>query len=222
MNFSKLRTRLAVFLFALLVGVTITVSTASAASLPTLGTRLYYYLGSVLFGGMSSTASSTLDTTSVAGFTVALPKFASATTLTPVTNSTASAFPYKGTFVGYLRGTGSTTLRYGAGCFRNPLNALGAGSGIVARLDYHAGNNPAGLGGDIGFVKSCTGHSAANTNSGSDLINDTCTATGCVSSYTTATAAFNGADYIKFTPRGNLTSSYTGRITVEIVNIWGE
>ncbi len=120
----------------------------------------------------------------------------------------------------WVAGTGSTTIKYPAACIANPLASLtpSAGSGIVFRVDYEAGNNPAGVGGDIGFVKSC-GDAGG---SGSTLIDNTCTSSGCVSSYTTGTALWNGADYIKFTPRANLTSGYTGRIRVTYGDIFGE
>jgi hypothetical protein len=221
MKFPRLYGRAALVLCAAFVFLTVGTQTVSAASLPTLGTRLYYMLGSFLRGGMVSTASSTSDTTSVAGYWDVLPEFNSATTLKSVTSSITSGYAYKGTFNAYVRGTGSTTIRYGASCFPNPLAKISGGSGTVLRLTYQAGNNPAGVGGDIGFVKSCTAHTGA-TASGSDLIDNTCTSTGCVSQYTTGTASFNNVDYIKFTPRANLTSSYTGRITFELLNDWGK
>src|SRR4051812_35817353 len=124
-------------------------------TLPTIGTKLYWILGSVLFGGMIAAGSASLDTTSTAGHAVVLPEFSSATTLKTVSKLTSSGFPYRLPFVAYVRGTGSTTLRYGASCFPNPFKNMSAGSGVVVRLDYHAGNNPAGIGGDIGFVKNC-------------------------------------------------------------------
>lgn len=192
-------------------------ATASAVSLPTIGTRLYWTLGNMLFGGMVTPASTSLNTTAVAGYVEFLPEFASATALRSVTTSTTSAFPYKGTYGAYVRGgTGSTTVRYAASCFRNPLYNLSAGTGVLARLDYHAGDTN-GNGGDIGFVNSCTD----NTASGSDLIDNTCTATGCVSSYTTGTAAWNGMRYVKFTPRGKLGTT-PGKITFEVINVAGE
>jgi hypothetical protein len=49
-----------------------------------------------------------------------------------------------------------------------------------------------------------------------------CTATGCISRYTTGTQALGSGVYIKFTPRANLTAGYTGRITGIIEDIWGE
>ncbi len=183
-----------------------------------LGVKFLTFLGSILFGGMISTGSA--GTTSVAGGAIILPEFASATTLA---NSATSKFVFTEPFIAYVRGTGSTTLRYGAACFPNPLKKLSAGSGTVVRLTYHAGNNPAGVGGDIGFVKDCVANTAGdNTLSGSNLIDNTCTATGCTSYYTTGTAAWNNADFVKFTPRANLTAGYTGRITGEVENIWGE
>src|SRR5438105_4569352 len=101
---------------AALLLVSFTPLPASAAALPTLGTKLFYMLGSFLKGGMVSVATVSTDTTSVAGYWDVLPEFASATTLKPVTNVITSAYAYKGTFTAYVRGTGSTTLRYGAAC----------------------------------------------------------------------------------------------------------
>jgi hypothetical protein len=119
---------------------------------------------------------------------------------------------------GYVTATGSTTIKYPAACIANPLAAMGLGSGAVVRLTYSAGNNPAGVGGDIGFVKSCDNAGG----SGATLIDNTCTSTGCLSTYTTGTALWNSADYIKFTPRGNLTSGYTGRIHIQYEDVFGE
>jgi hypothetical protein len=199
------------------------VTAASAASIPTLGTRLYYMLGSFLKGGMVAGPSVTLDTTAVAGYWDVLPEFNSSSTLMPVTNSITSGYAYKGTFNVYVRGTGSTTLRYGAFCFRNPLAKISGGSGSVVTAEYHNKYSPAGVGGDIGFVKSCTGHAANdNTASGDTLINNTCTSSGCISKFASGSGLnFNNADYIKFTPRGNLTSSFQARFTFTLLNDWG-
>jgi hypothetical protein len=120
----------------------------------------------------------------------------------------------------FVAGTGSTTIKYPAVCIPNPLASLSPsqGTGIVMRVQYEGGNNPAGVGGDIGFVKSC-GNAGG---SGNTLIDNVCTSTGCVSTYTTGTALWNGADFIKFTPRANLTSGYTGRIKVWYGDVFGE
>lgn len=202
----------------LVVGVTYTRS-ASAAPLPTIGTRLYYTLGSMLFGGMISTRSQGAGTTSTAGYVQVLPEFSGASTLRNVIASTSQGFPYKGFFIGYVTaGTGSTTVKYAAACFKNPFQGMSGGTGNLLRLDYHVGNSPTGVGGDIGFVTDCTD----NTASGSDVIDNVCTSTGCLSSYTTGTANWNGASYIKFTPKAALAAGYTGRITGEVLNRWGE
>ena len=195
---------------------------ANAAALPTIGTRLYWTLGNVLFGGMVTPASTSLNTTAVVGHVEFLPEFSSATTLRPVTNVTTSAFPYKGTYAAYVRGgTGATTHRVSASCFRNPLYNLNAGTATVLRLDYHAGDTN-GVGGDIGFVNNCTNEAlTSNSASGSDLIDNTCTSTGCTSSYTTGTANWNGSRYIKFTLRAKLGTA-PGKITFEIINVAGE
>lgn len=136
---------------------------------------------------------------------------AASTVVTVVAQDNAYAF---------VTGTGSTTVKYPAACFPNPLASIGQGSGVIFRLDYMAGNVPAGNGGDIGFVKSC-GNSGG---SGNTLIDNTCTSTGCISTYvgTTSPITWNGADYIKFTPRSNLTSAYTGRIRVQYGDLYGE
>lgn len=221
--FSSLRGRLVTILCAVLLCTAVTAGSANAASLPVIGTRLYYILGSLLHGGMIAPASNALDTTSLAGDVQVLPEFSTATLLKAVTNSTSQGFPYKADIIAYIRGTGSTTLRYGAACFPNPFKNMGGGTGTVVRLDYSPRRSPAAIGGDIGFVKSCSNHTANDdTASGDTLMNNVCTNTGCVSSYVTGTAAFNGADYIKFTPRGDLTAGYTGRITGTIIKRWGE
>ena len=221
MKFLKSRAALTLCLVVLVLGVA--APTASAAVLPTLGTRLYYMLGSFLKGGMVAAPSTSLDTTALAGYWDVLPDFASSSTLKEVTASVASAYPYKGTFIGYVRGTGSTTLRYGALCVRNPLARISGGSGSLVTLEYQNKYNPAGIGGDIGFVKSCTGHGAGDaTASGSDIINNVCTGSGCISKFGSGSGLnFNNADYIKFTPRGNLTSSFQARITLTVLNDWG-
>jgi hypothetical protein len=184
--------------------------------LVTLGTHFLYFLGSILLSGIISVSSG--PQTAVNGGAIMVPDFTSA----GVASHTAK-IPVIEPFAAFVEGTGSTTLRYGAACFPNPLKGMNMGSGTVVRLTYHVGHNPTGIGGDIGFVKNCTNHAANDaTASGAQLIDNTCTATGCTSYYTTGTAPWNNADFIKFTPRGNLTSGYTGRITGEVEDIWGE
>ncbi len=114
---------------------------------------------------------------------------------------------------------------YGA-CLANPLYNVGFGtggtigganSGIILRLDYFNISNPNAMGGDIGFVRSCF-----DDGSGSTLINDTCTSSGCVSSYTTGTANWQGNQFIKYTPRGTPNASFKARITVRVEDNLGE
>ena len=219
MKLAKLYATLALLL---VVGV-VTVPTVSAATIPTLGTRLFYVLGSYLKGGLVAAPSTTLDTTALAGVWDVLPDFASSSTLKEVTGTISSAYPYKGSFIGFVRGTGSTTLRYGAFCVRNPLARISGGSGSLMTLEYQNKYNPAGIGGDIGFVKSCANHGFSDaTASGSDIINNVCTGSGCISKFGSGSGLnFNNADYIKFTPRGNLTSSFQARITLTVLNDWG-
>lgn len=210
------RTKIAamVMLAFLLVGVS---PLASAASIPTLGTRLYWVLGSWQSGGMVHTGTAATNTTSLAGTWDVLPEFSNSTTLKAAGSTISSGLPYKGKFVAFAVGTGSTTVKYNSICVPNPLNKINGGSGLVLRADFHIGNNPAGGGGDIGIVDNCN-----KTTSGSNLIDNSCTATGCWSSYTTGTAQFGSGKYLKFTPNKNLTSSFTARLTFELLNIWGE
>lgn len=115
-------------------------------------------------------------------------------------------------------GSTSTSARYDAACITNPLYGLGLGSGSVVRLTYHNVTSPAAIGGDIGFVSACDSKSA----SGAGLIDNVCTATGCISTYTTGTALWNAAEKIKLTLRGDPTSSYDAKITVWVEDVLGE
>lgn len=181
-----------------------------------LGTRFLYFVGSIVLATYISTT--TGQQTGVNGGAIMVPDFN-----TSGVESRTVRVPVRLPFVAYVRGTGSTTLRYGAACFPNPLKAMGKGSGVLLRLAVYVGNSPAGLGGDVGFVKSCAGHAANdNTASGDTLINNVATGTGAHSEYTTGTADWNQDDFIKFTPRGNLTTSYTARIEGEVQDNWGE
>lgn len=218
MKFPRFSGRVALVLCAALVALTVGTQTVSAATLPTLGTRLFYTLGSFLRGGMIHTGTAVTNTTSLAGGWDVLPEFSNKTTLRSVTTSIASAFPYKGTFNAFVVGTGSTTIRYNAVCVPVPTSKIqGAGSGLILNLYYHSKFNPAGVGGDIGIVDDC-----GKTTSGSNLINDVCTSSGCYSAYTTGTLGAGSGKYIKFTPRNNLTSGYQGRITFEMLNLYSE
>jgi hypothetical protein len=117
----------------------------------------------------------------------------------------------------FVTATGSNTVKYPAACIANPLKDLGLGTGAIVRLSYSAGNNPAGVGGDIGFTKGCTDAYG----SGQDIINNTCTSTGCTSFYTTGTALWNSADFIKLTLRADPTTGYTGRIRLQYEDVYG-
>jgi len=119
-----------------------------------------------------------------------------------------------------ITGTGgtTTTTRYAAACVANPLKVLGAGTGVIVRAAYMAGNNPAAMPGDIGFVKSCTN----NSTSGATLFDNFCSATGCLSVYTTGSLTWNDADYLKVTFSGNPTTSYTGRLRIWQEDLYGE
>ena len=177
-----------------------------------LGTKFVYFLGSILLAGVISTASG--GATGVNGGAIMLPDFNSA----GVASKTVK-FPYLEHVIAFVKAnTGSTTIQYPASCFQNPLHGMGAASGTVLRLTYHAGKNPTAVGGDIGIVKGC----GASFGSGTQLVNDTCTASGCTSYYTAGTALLSDADFIKFTPRAALAPGYTGRITATVENIWGE
>lgn len=118
----------------------------------------------------------------------------------------------------FVTATGSTTLKYDATCVANPLVSLGLGTGAIIRLSYQVGSNPAGVEADVGFVKSCDDQSG----SGQDLLNNTCSSTGCVSQYTTGTALWNGADYIKVTLKDDPTSDYTARLRILYEDVFGE
>jgi hypothetical protein len=225
MRFSKFINRGALVLCAIAVSLSVAAPSVSAASIPTLGTKLYYILGSVMFGGMVHQGTQPGDTTSVAGYWQTLPEFASATTLRPITNSITSVYPYKGNFTAYIRAsTGSTTLRYNGTCFPNPLKKItGGGSGSIVSLEYQNKYNPTGVGGDIGFVKDCTKHGVGDsTASGDTVINNACTVTGCTLSMTGTMLNFNNADYIKFTPRAALAGGFIGRITFTLLNNIGK
>ena len=124
-----------------------------------------------------------------------------------------------------LTATGSTTVDYPSACIKNPLTQLptSAGSGSLTSLSIEFGNNPAAIGADVVFAKDC----GTATDSGTTLlIDNTCTATGCVrylsGMYAATGALWNGADYIKVILKGNPTSAFTGRIRGSYEDIYGE
>lgn len=174
--------------------------------------KFVYFLGGLVLAMRIAAGSG--GTTGVNGAPIYVPDFTTAGAM-----SRTAKIPVEFPFAGFVRGgTGSTTVQYPALCFLNPLASIGKGSGTVLRLKYHNGNNPTAVAGDIGFVKGC----GAAFGSGETLINNTCTNSGCVSTYTTGTAAFNGTDYIKFTPSAALAPGFTARITGSVEDVWGE
>jgi hypothetical protein len=180
--------------------------------LVTLGTKYLYFLGSILLAGVISTGSG--NTTGVNGGAIMVPNFTTAGIA-----SKSQKVVIREPFVAFVRAaTGSTTKAYPASCFRNPLRGMNLGSGSLAWLTLHNIANPTGVGGDIGFVKGC----GDEYGSGATLIDNTCTATGCTSKYRAGTADWNGADYVKFTPRAALAPGYIGRITGEVEDNLGE
>jgi hypothetical protein len=183
-------------------------------ALVTLGTsKVYYWLGVLVFATRLTTGSG--GETGSNGAPIAVADFTTAGVI-----SRTAYIPVEFPVGLYVRGgTGSTTIKYPAACAPNPLKKLAKGSGTLLRLTYHNGRNPTAIGGDIGFVKGC----GDAFGSGSVLaINDTCTSSGCTSYYTTGTALWNDADYIKFTPRAALAPGFTARITGSVEDIWGE
>ena len=66
--------------------------------------------------------------------------------------------------------------------------------------------------GDIGFVRDCDG-------TGTQLIDNTYTATDCVSFYTTGTAAWQGHHYIEFGIPKAVNKSLRARITATVEDI---
>lgn len=113
-------------------------------------------------------------------------------------------------------GSTSASTRYDATCI--PVPQAITGSSSVVRLAYHNVRNPAAASVDIGFVDSCN----AKTSSGQTLIDNACTATGCVAYYTTGTAAWQGGKFIKTTISKNPTSSYDAKLTIWVEEILGE
>jgi hypothetical protein len=179
----------------------------------TLARTLYFFLGGVTLAARIFIGSG--NTTGVNGGPISVPDFTTAGI-----EAQRTSIPIRFPFAAFVKGgTGSTTIKYPAACFRNPLYAIGKGSGTILRLKYHNGANPSGVGGDIGLVSSC-GDSGG---SGSTLlIDNTCTSSGCTSTYSTGTQDWNGAMYVKFTPRAALAAGFTARITGEVEDVWGE
>jgi hypothetical protein len=169
--------------------------------------RILWFLGTLVIATRLFVASG--GQTAVNGGAIAVPSF----TTTGVESRTAYV-PLTLPFLAYVRGgTGSTTIKYPAACFPNPLHAIGKGSGTVLRLAYYNGNNPTAVGGDIGLTKGC---GDAYGSGSTILLNDVGTASGAQAFYTTGTQAIGDYDYIKFTPRSALAPGFTARIEGEV------
>jgi hypothetical protein len=175
-----------------------------------LGQQMWKIATRLLLGGAIATG--------VVGGGIRLFDFSSSGSVNQRTTASTVAADWLNIFV---TASGSATLNYPATCVTNPLAGLGLGSGTVVRLTYQVGNNPSASEADIGFVKNCADHALA-TGSGQDLINNSCSATGCVSTYTTGTANWNGADKIKVTIKEDPTSSYTARLRLQYEDLFGE
>lgn len=94
----------------------------------------------------------------------------------------------------------------------NPLSS----TGVVVRAQLELGNNPAGGTFDCGFVK------AANSATGTTLIENSVSATGANSYYTTGTAHWNGADFIKCGTITPPTSPFTAHLRIWYTDTFGE
>lgn len=169
-------------------------------------TKFIYVLCSVVLAGVFGTSSATPGATGVNGGAIYVPEFGTTGVI-----SRSAKTPIIVAFEAFARAnTGSTTIKYPSICFRNPLNALGKGSGSIVRLALYNGANPTAISGDVGLTKGC-GNSFG---SGSVvLINDLATASGSRAYYTTGTQTIGSDDYIKFTPSGVLAPGFTARLT---------
>jgi len=165
------------------------------------------------FGPIGRLLIGTVLATGLVGGGVAISEFNSAGAPDPVTISIDRDTAYA-----YVTKTGSTTLKYPATCIENPLRDLGLGSGTVVRATYSARYSPAAAGGDVVFAKDCLDHTA----SGVVLIDNFCTSSGCVSNYTTGTAAWNSADYIKVIFRKDPTAGHDARLKLWYEDYYGE
>src|SRR4051812_38045737 len=111
--------------------------------------KMLYWLGALVLATRLFTASG--GQTALNGAPVSVPDF----TTSGVESRNASV-PVVFPVAAFVRGnTGSTTVKYPAACFPNPLKAIAKGSGSVVRLTFHNGANPTGVGGDVGIVKGC-------------------------------------------------------------------
>ncbi|MGE0536644.1 MAG: hypothetical protein AB7O68_16860 [Pirellulales bacterium] len=192
-----------------------------------LGIVAAYVIGAVTTSGLTATIISRNVTS------VPLPQ-SSTSTATKIGNVVLSL-----PFVAKATATGSATVKttgmdgkagtkYAAICLPNPLFNVGYGSGgttvgrnsgSILELVYHNVRNPAAIGGDIGFVRDCN-----SDGTGSTLINDTCTASGCTSIFALSgnNGDWSGFQFVKLGLRGNPTSSYEAYITGRVRDIIGE
>ena len=141
------------------------------------------------------------------------------------TEKTGDPFPAFVPVVLDISATGSTsaTQKYDALCI-GLSDLLGdIGSGTIIRSTYHNISNPTGASADIGFVEHCgiEGRSSSGTN----LIDNTCTSTGCLSRYTTGTLDWMGngsGSKLKVTIKKDPTSSFDAKLTLWLEDNLGE
>lgn len=122
---------------------------------------------------------------------------------------------------------GNAGTKYSALCVPNPLTKLrnGTGSGNTANMSRGSGGiltailgvkeNPNAAGGDIGFVKAC------ESGTGSQLFNDTCTATGCINKFFANGSTWvdwNGADFLKWGLRKDPTKAFDANLFLLITD----
>ncbi len=192
-----------------------------------LGIVSAFVIGSVTVSGITSTIISRSVTS------VPLPQ--SATSTATKVGNVIMSLP----FITKAAATGSSTVKttgqdgkagtkYAAACIANPLfnagfgsggTTVGRNSGSILELVYHNVRSPAAIGGDIGFVRDCN-----SDGSGSSLINDVCTASGCTSVFALSgnNGDWSGFQYLKLALRGNPTASYEAYITGRVRDIIGE
>lgn len=121
--------------------------------------------------------------------------------------------------------TGGTGVKYASICLPNPFKRMGTGtgrtflnigSGGVLEAVYINKANPAGVGGDLGFVDGC------ENGTGSTIIDNVCTGTGCNSQYIangTSMAVWQGAEYLKLGLRGNPTSAFRAILHLRLMSL---
>ena len=122
---------------------------------------------------------------------------------------------------------GTNGTKYASICIPNPLRNMGTGSGRtflnrgsggILEVVYQVEKGGAGVGGDLGFVRSC------GAGTGSQLINDVCTATGCTSSFIADDNSFpiwQGQEFIKLGLRGTPGGGYKASLFLKVTDAAG-